>query len=79
MDPEFVAAFLKTMKSPEFLAINPMGKVSAIRHGDAVITECAAICAYLADTFPEAGMAPPAGTRAAYYRQLPRLRSTGRE
>ena len=43
-----------TMKSSEYLAINPMGKVPAIQHGDVVITECAAICAYLADAFPEA-------------------------
>ena len=44
-----------TMKAPEYLAINPMGKVPAIRHGDTVVTEGAAICAYLADAFPEAG------------------------
>lgn len=59
-----------TMKSAEYLAINPMGKVPAIRHGDAVVTECAAICAYLADTFPEAGLAPPTDARGAYYRWL---------
>lgn len=59
-----------TMKAPEYLAINPMGKVPAIRHGDAVVTECAAICAYLADAFPEAGLAPPPAERAAYYRWL---------
>jgi glutathione S-transferase len=59
-----------TMKAPEYLAINPMGKVPAIRHGDAVITECAAICAYLADAFPEAGLAPPLSERAVYYRWL---------
>jgi glutathione S-transferase len=65
-----VLEFGTTMKSPEFLAINPMGKVPAIRHGDAVVTECAAICAYLADTFPEAHMAPLPTMRAAYYRWL---------
>ncbi|WP_405237283.1 glutathione S-transferase family protein [Lentisalinibacter orientalis] len=59
-----------TMKSPEYLAINPMGKVPAIRHGDTVVTECAAICAYLADAFPEAGLAPPPAERGAYYRWL---------
>ena len=59
-----------SMKAPEFLAINPMGKVPAIRHGDTVVTEAAAICAYLADTFPEAGLAPPAGARGDYYRWL---------
>ena len=62
--------FGTTMKSPEFLAINPMGKVPALRHGDVVVTEGAAICAYLADTFPEAGLAPPPGRRGAYYRWL---------
>ncbi len=59
-----------TMKAPEYLAINPMGKVPAITHGDAVVTECAAICAYLADAFPDAGLAPPSGERATYYRWL---------
>ena len=59
-----------TMKSPEYPAINPMGKVPAIRHGETVVTECAAICAYLADAFPEAGLAPPTRERGAYYRWL---------
>lgn len=61
-----------TMKSPEYLAVNPMGKVPAIVHGGAVVTECAAICAYLADAFPDAGLAPPPGDplRAPYYRWL---------
>jgi glutathione S-transferase len=59
-----------TMKAPEYLAINPMGKVPAIRHGDRVVTECAAICAYLADAFPQAGLAPDLGDRADYYRWL---------
>ena len=61
-----------TLKTPEYLAINPMGKVPAIRHGSTVVTEGAAICAYLADAFPEAKLAPPAGDRArgAYYRWL---------
>ena len=58
------------MKSPEYLAVNPMGKVPAIGHGDTMVTECAAICAYLADAFPEAGLAPPSGQRGAYYRWL---------
>src|SRR5215207_493544 len=49
-----------------------MEKVPAIRHGDTVVTEAAAICAYLADAFPEAGLAPPAGERlrGPYYRWL---------
>lgn len=60
----------KSMKAAEYLAVNPLGKVPAIRHGAAVITETAAICAYLADAFPEAGLAPPPAQRAAYYRWL---------
>lgn len=61
-----------TMKAPDYLAINPMGKVPALQHGDVVVTECAAICAYLADAFPAAGLAPPPGDkqRATYYRWL---------
>jgi glutathione S-transferase len=61
-----------TMKAPPYLSINPMGKVPAIRHGDTVVTEAAAICAYLADAFPEARLAPPPGDRlrGPYYRWL---------
>lgn len=61
-----------TMKAPAYLAVNPMGKVPALRHGDAVATEVAAICAYLADAFPQARLAPPPGgrLRAPYYRWL---------
>lgn len=59
-----------SMKAPEYLAINPMGKVPAIVHGDQVITEGAAICAYLADTFAEAGLAPRPEERGSYYRWL---------
>lgn len=59
-----------TMKAPEYLAVNPMGKVPAIKHGDQVVTECAAICAYLADAFPDCGLAPPPAERGAYYRWL---------
>ena len=50
-----------SMKAPAYLAIDPMGKVPAIRHGDTVVTEGAAICAYLADAFPAVGLAPPPG------------------
>lgn len=59
-------------KGAEFLAINPMGKVPAIVHDGVVVTECAAICAYLADVFPDAGLAPPAHSRlrGPYYRWL---------
>ena len=59
-----------SMKSADYLAVNPMGKVPAIRHGDATVTECAAICAYLADAFPQAGLAPPTDVRGDYYRWL---------
>jgi len=61
-----------TMKAPAYLRINPMGKVPAIRHGDIVVTEGAAICAYLADAFPEARLAPLPGDRlrGPYYRWL---------
>lgn len=61
-----------SMKVPAYLAINPMGKVPALRHGDAVVTETAAICVYLADAFPQARLAPPPGDRlrAPYYRWL---------
>lgn len=61
-----------SMKAPEFLAINPMGKVPALRHGSGVITEAAAICAYVADAFPEQGLKPAPGTveSAAYHRWL---------
>jgi glutathione S-transferase len=48
----------EAMKSPDFLALNPMGKVPAIKHDGRVVTECAAICAYLADALPDAGLAP---------------------
>jgi glutathione S-transferase len=59
-----------TMKSPEYLAINPMGKVPAVSHNGQVITECAAICAYLAEAFPEAGLKPAPEERGNYYRWL---------
>ena len=48
----------KEHKSPDYLAINPMGKIPAIVHRNTVVTESAAICAYLADAFPSAGLAP---------------------
>ena len=60
----------EAMRSAGYRAINPMGKVPALRHGDTIVTECAAICAYLADAFPAAGLAPPAAERGAYYRWL---------
>jgi glutathione S-transferase len=65
-----VLDFGTTMKAPEYLAINPMGKVPALVHDGTVVTEAAAICAYLADAFPEAGLAPPPESRGEYYRWL---------
>ncbi|AKJ06859.1 glutathione S-transferase [Archangium gephyra] len=64
--------FGTTMKAPAYLAINPMGKVPTIRHGETVVTEAAAICAYLADAFPQANLAPAPGSRerGPYYRWL---------
>jgi len=52
----------------DYLRINPMGKVPALVHGDTVITETAAICMYLADQFPDTGLAPDHHLRGAYYR-----------
>lgn len=62
--------FGTTMKAPGYLTINPMGKVPAITHNGKVVTENAAICAYLADAFPDAGLAPKPADRADYYRWL---------
>ncbi|PJK10426.1 glutathione S-transferase [Lysobacteraceae bacterium NML95-0200] len=61
-----------TMKAPEYRAINPMGKVPALKHGDTVITEVAAICLYLADLVPEKKLAPPPDSpeRGSYYRWI---------
>lgn len=61
-------AYGPAMKTPEYLAINPMGKVPALTHGNRIVTECAAICCYLADAFPEAGLMPQ--DRAAFYRWM---------
>ncbi len=57
---------------PDYLAINPMGKVPALRHGDTIITELAAICTYLADAFPQARLNVPIGTprRGVYLKWL---------
>lgn len=60
----------KMMKRSEYRAINPMGKVPAIVHRGQVVTECAAICAYLADAVPDRGLAPPVERRGDYYRWL---------
>ena len=67
---QHVLDYPTSMKAPEYLAINPMGKVPAIVHDGKVVTECAAICAYLADVFPEAELQPRADELADYYRWL---------
>ncbi|WP_062229351.1 glutathione S-transferase family protein [Aureimonas frigidaquae] len=71
-DTELVDYGASGMKSTAYRVINPMGKVPAIRHGETIVTECAAICAYLADAFPEAGLAPDVTSpaRGSYYRWL---------
>ncbi|MCW3836388.1 glutathione S-transferase family protein [Sphingomonas canadensis] len=65
-----VVDYASTMKAAPYLSVNPMGKVPAIVHDGKVVTECAAICAYLAEAFPEAGLAPRPEERADYYRWL---------
>jgi glutathione S-transferase len=65
-----VLDFDTSMKSPAYLAINPMGKVPAIQHGEQIVTEAAAICTYLAEAFPAAGLLPAPADRGAYYRWL---------
>ncbi len=62
--------YASTMKAEPYLTINPMAKVPAIVHRGKTVTECAAICAYCADTFPDADLAPRADERADYYRWL---------
>ncbi len=61
-----------TMKAPAYTAINPMGKVPALRVGDTVVTEGAAICAFLAERVPDRQLAPPplSPARGPYYRWL---------
>jgi glutathione S-transferase len=65
-----VLDYSSTMKATEYLAINPMGKVPAITHMGRVVTEAAAICAYLADVYPQAGLGPREEEKADYYRWL---------
>jgi glutathione S-transferase len=67
-----VVEFGPAMHGGTYKAVNPMAKVPAIRHRGVVVTEAAAICAYLADAFPEAGLAPDVSSpdRGAYYRWL---------
>ncbi|CAH0341120.1 glutathione S-transferase family protein [Rhizobium sp. CECT 9324] len=65
-----IVTYGPAMKSLDYRSVNPMGKVPAIKHGATIVTECAAICAYLAETFPEAGLAPTADERGAYFRWM---------
>lgn len=58
------------MSAPDYSAINPMRKVPAIVHDGKVVTECGAICLYLADAFPQADLAPAIDARADYYRWI---------
>ena len=60
----------EAMKSERYLAVHPLGKVPAIKHHGRILTECAAICAYLADVFPEAELGPRGDEKADYYRWL---------
>ncbi len=64
--------YVEQMKSAEYLAVNPMGKVPAIKHRNSVVTEVAAICTYLAISFPEKGLVPEAGDPelANFYRWM---------
>lgn len=63
-----IVSYGEDMKSERYLGINPMGKVPAIVHRSNTVTETGAICAYLGDAFPNAGLAPPPENRASYYR-----------
>jgi glutathione S-transferase len=67
--------------SDEYFALNPWGKIPTLEDGDFVLTESAAICLYLAEKFPDARLAPPAGTRerAELYRWLLWLSNTVQE
>lgn len=67
-----VKEYGSTIKSPDYLAINPMGKVPALTHGDVIVTEVAAICAYLAEQFPQSKLAPDTGNpeRGTYLRWM---------
>lgn len=67
-----ILGFGAQMKTAAYKALNPMGKVPTLVHDDTIVTECAAICAYLADAFPEAGLAPDPRShlRGPYYRWL---------
>ncbi|MEE4174567.1 MAG: glutathione S-transferase family protein [Xanthomonadales bacterium] len=65
-----IVAYGEAMKGDEYRSINPMGKVPAIDHDGVVVTECAAICHYLAEVFPDAGLGPRPDELGAYFRWL---------
>lgn len=65
-----VVSYGPQMKTEPYININPMGKVPALVYGGKIVTECAAIIAFLADNFPAAGLLPPANQRQDYYRWL---------
>jgi glutathione S-transferase len=67
---QVVLDYNTTMKADDYLQINPMGKVPAIVHDGKVVTEGAAICAYLAEIRPDAGLTPNDDERADYYRWM---------
>lgn len=68
---EIILDYGTTMKGAEYLAINPMGKVPAIKHGDNIVTETAAICMYLADAFSDKGLSPQTlAEKARFYRWM---------
>jgi glutathione S-transferase len=71
-DIHFLSLSKGENRAGDYLAVNPMGKVPALKHGDTVITEAAAICAYLADEFPRAKLNVPIGTprRGVYLKWL---------
>lgn len=64
---EVILAYGGSMKSPDYLALNPMGKVPTLVHDEAVVTECAAICLYLAEAFPAANLKPDGRAETADY------------
>ena len=76
LDAEYELQVLNTrtgeQRAPAYLAVNPMGKVPALLHGDALVTEQVAVFLYLADLYPEAGLAPPIGDplRGPYLRWM---------
>ncbi len=67
---QHLLSYESDMKGDAYLAINPMGKVPAIVHHGKIVTECAAICAYLAEAFPDADLLPYENERADYFRWL---------